>query len=93
MADRLAAHRAVQRVYCQAAWGDPLELVGRQMGGPRSILSFQLRGGLEAVAIIIKLLDLIAPVVSLGCNDIPIQYPASPTHHVVEEETRRVGHF
>lgn len=89
LADRLATHPAVQRVYFPGLHGaDPLGLIGRQMGGPGSILSFQLRGGLEAVEIMTKALNLITPAVSLGCNDTLIQHPAGLTHHVVDEETR-----
>ena len=68
---------------------DPLSLIGRQMRGPGSVLSFELSSGDPAVMrTFIGALTLITPAVSLGSTDTLIQPPATLTHRVVGAEAR-----
>ena len=68
--------------------GDPLDLVGRQMAGPGSLLSFELRGGYEAAAAVARSVRLITHAVSLGGVDTLIQHPAALTHRPVCAEAK-----
>jgi cystathionine beta-lyase/cystathionine gamma-synthase len=86
LADRLAGHPLVQRVlYPGAPAGDPQGLVGRQMHGPGSVLSFEIPGG-HAARALLDGLSLITRAVSLGSTDTLIQHPAGLTHRVVDRE-------
>ena len=88
LADRLAEHALVTRVLYPGRPGtDPTGLVGRQMSGPGSILSFELPSG-QAAKTLMHGLSLITPAVSLGSTDSLIQHPASLTHRVVEPGAR-----
>ncbi|MEX2466102.1 MAG: PLP-dependent aspartate aminotransferase family protein [Gemmatimonadota bacterium] len=88
LADRLADHSLVARVlYPGRAGADPMGLVGRQMRGPGSILSFELPSGNAAKALM-RGVSLITPAVSLGSTDSLIQHPAGLTHRVVEPSAR-----
>ncbi|MFN3595822.1 MAG: PLP-dependent transferase, partial [Rubricoccaceae bacterium] len=89
LAARLAAHPAVQRVYHPSRPGrDPRGLVGRQMDGPGPMLSFEVRGGFEAAAALLRALQLVTPAVSLGSTDTLIQHPAGLTQRVAAREAR-----
>jgi methionine-gamma-lyase len=88
LAGRLADHSLVARVLYPGRPGtDPTGLVGRQMRGPGSVLSFDLPSGRAAKALM-RGLSLITPAVSLGSTDSLIQHPASLTHRVVEPSAR-----
>lgn len=63
-------------------------LLGSQMLGRGSLISFELAGGYEAAAALMKAVQLCTPAVSLGSTDTLIQHPAGLTHHVVPEEER-----
>lgn len=89
LARRLAAHSAVERAYYPGLpGGDPHGLVGRQMSGPGTILTFDVTGGHEAAARMLRALELITVAVSLGSVDTLIQHPAGLTHRVAGEEAR-----
>jgi len=61
-------------------------------GGFGGMLSFELRGGLEAGKRLMQNLRLCALAVSLGNVDSMIQHPATMTHHRVPREERlRLG--
>jgi cystathionine beta-lyase/cystathionine gamma-synthase len=69
---------------------DPRGLVGRQMKGPGSVLSFELASDDPAVLReFVGALTLITPAVSLGSTDTLIQPPAMLTHRVVDAEARK----
>ena len=88
IAERLAAHPAVQRVhYPGLPGGDPSGLVGRQMRGPGAMIAFELVDH-EAAAGTMRAVKLITSAVSLGSCDTLIQHPAGLTHHAVEEHAR-----
>lgn len=92
LAERLRRHPAVGRVlYPGLPDGDPQGLVGRQMGGPGGILSFEVRGGQEEAARVMAAVRLITPAVSLGSTDTLIEHPAGLTHRLVSEEGRVAG--
>ncbi|MCX5760366.1 MAG: PLP-dependent transferase, partial [Gemmatimonadetes bacterium] len=68
---------------------DPRALIGRQMLGPGSVLSFELADADPAVLReFVSALALITPAVSLGSTDTLIQPPATLTHRVVAAESR-----
>jgi len=68
---------------------DPRLLVGRQMKGPGSVLSFELASGDPAVLrAFVGALKTITPAVSLGSADTLIQPPAILTHRVVDKDAR-----
>ena len=67
---------------------DPLGLIGRQQSGPGSVLSFDVRGGLEAASRVATSMRLVTHAVSLGGTDSLIEHPASLTHRVVEESAK-----
>ena len=62
---------------------DPRGLVGRQMSGPGSIISFTLKGGRDAAAAVAEHCRLITHAVSLGGVDSLIQEAAALTHRPV----------
>ena len=92
LASRLAEHPAIERVcFPGLASDDPERLVGRQMSGPGTMVTFELRGGYEAAAKTVEHLRLITPAVSLGSTDSLIQHPAAMTHRIVSEQGQREG--
>jgi methionine-gamma-lyase len=90
LAERLGAHPAVASVHFPGFTGDPVErrLLATQQRGPGSVLSFRVRGGVEAARQVVESLRLITRAVSLGSVDTLIQAPAHLTHRVVEAEDR-----
>lgn len=90
LATRLADHPAMKSVlYPGLAAGDPQGLVGRQMKGPGSLISFEVEGGYEVAARIAKEVRMLTPAVSLGSVDSLIQHPAGLTHRLVDPDVRR----
>jgi methionine-gamma-lyase len=89
LAEAVRAHPAVERVYFPGLpEGDPQGLVGRQMSGPGSMLSFSMSGGYAAAAAVAGGVRLITHAVSLGGVDSLIQHPASLTHRPVAPHAR-----
>ncbi len=64
------------------------ELAKRQMDGFGGIISFELKGGMEAAIRMMNRVSLCKRAVSLGDVDSLIQHPASMTHSVVPKEER-----
>lgn len=92
LARRLVEHPAVSRVAFPELPGcDPHKLLGRQLEGPGSLVSFEMKGGFEAARGVLAKVRLFLPAVSLGSNDSLIQHPAALTHRVVTEEGRAQG--
>jgi methionine-gamma-lyase len=81
LAERLAVHPAVTRVLYPRA-------DGRQLRGPGAVLSFEVRGGRRAAALVMASLRLVTPAVSLGSTDTLIQHPAGLTHRLVDDEAK-----
>ncbi len=88
LASGLASHELVTRVlYPGLPECDPGSLVGGQMSGPGSLLSFEVAGAdhAERIAGAVK---LIIHAVSLGGVDTLIQHPAGLTHRPVAAEAK-----
>ena len=64
------------------------ELGQRQMRGPGSLISFELKGGVEAGKKLINSVEIIQLAVSLGGIESLIQHPASMTHSHMGAEAR-----
>jgi methionine-gamma-lyase len=65
------------------------ELARRQMKGPGAMISFELKGGLEAGRDLMNRVRLATLAVSLGGVESLIEHPASMTHAGVPAEERR----
>ncbi len=92
LAWRLRAHHAVARVrYPGLEGGDPHGLVGRQMNGPGTMVSIDVRGGYAAARSVMSAVRLVTPAVSLGSTDTLIQHPAGLTHRIVGEDAQQEG--
>lgn len=85
LAGFLAEQPAVSRVHYPEA---DHPLLGSQMLGRGSLISFELAGGYEAADALMKAVQICTPAVSLGSTDTLIQHPAALTHHIVPEEDR-----
>lgn len=64
------------------------ELAMKQMSGPGAMISFELKGGLEAGKILMNNVKLAMLAVSLGGVETLIQHPASMTHSKTSKEAR-----
>ncbi|MGC8724440.1 MAG: trans-sulfuration enzyme family protein [Acidobacteriota bacterium] len=85
----LAGHPAVAEVRYPGLPGHPQAAVmARQMEGPGSLISFELKGGLPAGKRLLEGLKLAALAVSLGGVETLIQHPASMTHAAMRREDR-----
>jgi methionine-gamma-lyase len=90
VARHLEQHPKVERVYYPGLESSPFHaLARRQMGGKfGGMVSFDLRGGLEAGRKLMDRVRIFTLAVSLGCVDSLIQHPASMTHACVPKEKR-----
>ena len=90
LATRLQDHPAVAKVYYPGLGTvRNAELVGTQMCGPGTLISFEARGGHAAAAALMSKVKLMTPAVSLGSVDTLIQHPAGLTHRMLDEATRK----
>lgn len=64
------------------------ELAGRQMKGPGAIISFELKGGLDAGKMLMNNVHVCILAVSLGGVESLIQHPASMTHSKMNPSSR-----
>lgn len=89
LAERLAGHAAVSRVhYPGLGTVANAHLLGTQMSGPGTLISFELKGGHAAAVGLMQRVEVATPAVSLGSVDTLIQHPAGLTHRVVDAETQ-----
>jgi methionine-gamma-lyase len=89
IAEYLQQHPKVSAVYYPGLPDYPQhELAKRQTDGFGGLLSFELKGGLEAGKRVMNQVQLCKLAVSLGDVDTLIQHPASMTHSVVPAEER-----
>ncbi|MBW2526807.1 MAG: PLP-dependent transferase [Deltaproteobacteria bacterium] len=89
IAQFLEGHPKVERVYYPGLESSPFhELAKRQMRGFGGMVSFDIRGGLEAGRQLMDHIEIFTLAVSLGCVDSLIQHPASMTHACVPKEKR-----
>lgn len=92
LAELLAAHPAVDRVRYPGLPGHPqADLISRQMAGPGSLISFDLKGGIEAGRTILGAVKIPALAVSLGGVESLIQHPASMTHAAMKPTDREAA--
>jgi methionine-gamma-lyase len=85
----LASHPAVASVGYPGLPGHPqADLIARQMDGPGSLISFELKGGLAAGKQLLESLKIATLAVSLGGVETLIQHPASMTHAGMSRESR-----
>ena len=89
LASWLESHPAIAWISYPGLASHPQhELARRQMAGPGSMISFGVRGGLEAAKAMINSVRLATLAVSLGGIESLIQHPASMTHAGVPREER-----
>ena len=92
VAEFLAAHPKVERVHYPGLPTHPgHEIAKRQMKAYGGLLTFELKGGMDAGVTLMENLKLCALAVSLGEANTLVQHPASMTHWYVSEETRLEG--
>ncbi len=89
LAEFLDSHPAVEKVFYPGLPGHPQHvLASRQMSGWGGMLSFEVKGGVEAGRRLINHLMLAGLAVSLGSVDTLVEHPASMTHAVMPKEMR-----
>lgn len=89
VAEYLEKHPAIDEVYYPGLPSHPqYELAKAQMDGFGGMMSFELKGGIDAGKTLMNSVKLISLAVSLGCVDTLIQHPASMTHSPVPKEDR-----
>jgi methionine-gamma-lyase len=85
----LSTHPAVERVYYPGLEDDPGHGIAlRQMHAFGGILSFELKGGMQAGIRLMERVRLATLAVSLGNVDTLIEHPASMTHGPVPPQDR-----
>ncbi|HVX52484.1 MAG TPA: aminotransferase class I/II-fold pyridoxal phosphate-dependent enzyme [Chitinophagaceae bacterium] len=89
VADFLASHKAVAQVNYTGLQSHPdYATCHKQMKHPGAMMSFELKGGLEAGKRFIDRLQMCTRAVSLGTVDTLISHPASMSHFGVAREQR-----
>ena len=85
----LEAHPKVEWVRYPGLDSHPQhELADRQMDGPGSLISFEVKGGIEAGARLLDNVELMTLAVSLGGIETLIQHPPSMTHAAMPRDDR-----
>lgn len=89
IAQFLEKHPKVSQVYYPYLESFPqYELAKRQMKAGSGVISFELRGGVQAGIQLLNHVELIKVAVSLGDAETLIQHPASMTHSPIPREER-----
>ncbi len=89
IADYLEKHPKIEWIKYPGLKSHPqYELARSQMSGPGSMLSFELKGGLEAGKRLMDNVKVALLAVSLGGVESLIQHPASMTHSKVSAEAK-----
>jgi methionine-gamma-lyase len=92
LADWLAGHPKVAWVSYPGLPSHPQhDLMKKQMDGPGGMISFGVKGGLEAARLLINSLRLAILAVSLGGIDTLVEHPASMTHASVPRSEREAA--
>lgn len=90
----LEAHPQVERVRYIGLPSHPQhDLAKRQMSGFGSMISFELKGGLEAGRRLMNRVKVATLAVSLGGVETLVEHPASMTHASMTPEARRAAGF
>ncbi|MES2776979.1 MAG: PLP-dependent aspartate aminotransferase family protein [Bacteroidota bacterium] len=89
VAQYLDGHPAVEFVNYLGLKSHPdFDIAAKQMKHPGAMMSFELKGGLEAGKAFIDKLKMCIRAVSLGTVDTLVCHPASMTHYGVSQEER-----
>lgn len=89
VADFLNGHPAVSKVNFNGLKDHPCyEISKKQMRHPGAVLSFELKGGLDAGKTFINKLQMCTRAVSLGTLDTLVSHPASMSHAKMKPEDR-----
>lgn len=89
VAGYLESHPAVAKVNYTGLSSHPDHSIAmKQMRHPGAMLSFELKGGLQAGIDFMNKLKMCVRTVSLGTVDTLLSHPASMTHHSVGKEER-----
>ncbi|MCK5776187.1 MAG: PLP-dependent transferase [Bacteroidales bacterium] len=92
VAEYLEAHPKVEWIIYPGLKSHPqYELGKQQMDGPGSMISFEVKGGVEAGKIVMDNVHLALLAVSLGGVETLIQHPASMTHSKLSDEKQLAG--
>jgi methionine-gamma-lyase len=92
IAEWLEKHPAVASVSYPGLPSHPQYEIGKkQMEGPGSLISFELKGGCEAGEKLMNNIKLILLAVSLGGVESLMSHPASMTHSKMTKESRLAG--
>ncbi len=89
LAERLAAHPRIERVNYPGLSSHPQHSIARrQMSGYGGMLSFVLRGDMQATAAAVDRLELFSIAPSLGGVESLVTQPVTTTHHGLSAEER-----
>ncbi|MEM1350393.1 MAG: cystathionine gamma-synthase [Myxococcota bacterium] len=89
LAELLDAHPAVERVVFPGLPSHPqYDIAQRQMSGPGGMITFFLKGGLEAARAMLESVEIFALAESLGGVESLIEHPAIMTHASVPAAVR-----
>lgn len=90
LAERLSHHAAVATTFYPGfdTVANP-QLVEQQMQGPGALISFDLKGGRDAAATLMRKVRVATAAVSLGSVDTLIQHPAGLSHSMLDAEAMR----
>jgi methionine-gamma-lyase len=92
IAEWLEKHPAIASVSYPGLPSHPQYEIGKkQMEGPGSLISFELKGGCEAGEKLMNNIKLILLAVSLGGVESLMSHPASMTHSKMTKESRLAG--
>lgn len=90
VAEFLEAHPKVEKILYPGLESHPqYELGKKQMKGPGTMISFEVKGGIEAGKKVMDNVKLAVLAVSLGGVETLIQHPASMTHSKLSKEARQ----
>jgi methionine-gamma-lyase len=89
VANYLSQHKAISHVNYNGLASHPDHAIAeKQMKHPGAMMSFELKGGLEAGKKFIDRLKMCVRAVSLGTVDTLVSHPASMSHYGVSREER-----
>jgi methionine-gamma-lyase len=89
IAEFLEKHPAILKVNYNGLSSHPdYEIAKKQMRHPGAVMSFELKGGLEAGKKFIDALQVCVRAISLGTVDTLVSHPASMSHYGVSPEER-----
>ena len=92
IAKYLSEHEKIEKVYYPGLETHPgHDIAKKQMKDFGGMISFELKGGLEAGKVLMNNLNLCALAVSLGDTETLIQHPASMTHSPYTKEEREAA--